>query len=1037
MDAAYLITGKESPNDRFGTGFIVWKDETAAWLATCAHVMKNIGEGHILLAGAHRAEVDKTSDAEDVALLRIDEPLDAEPLPLFVGAKSGDRVRLVGHYASAGQHHEKEITGRLGASSHVKTPGMDRRVRAWEFIAEEGGKLEQGFSGGPVIHEATGHVVGIATRSVGKGERGGVVSIQALEYLDPAFEQRMVADDQFAAPLTENDELPEPVRAYCRKASSLYETLPMAGFKGNFKVPIRIRDIYVSLGAMIHFLPGGDACFADADHAEACLKGHGIRDEITLLAAFAVAEEKDCRGLVILGDPGSGKTTHLKRVLLYCIRRGPRLIGLPPDMVPVFLPLRELGDGEKDLAGFIRSQLGKTELGTSESFGKDMLARGNLLFLFDGLDEVADPKQRERVSRWIEAAMNSASDCRFVVTSRFAGYTAKARLGAGFLEMHIRPLSKTQADDFVRNWYGLVERWRSGDPAQAAIRAEENAGDLIHRLEAPEFRSARVFELTRNPLLLTNICLIHMDRGNLPHTRVSLYEVCTEILLQLWREAAGIQVSLPAKKSIKVLQKAAHWMHQEERRTRATASELAPVIKPALKSVGWGGGEAADFLRAIRDESGILTGWDQEHYGFMHLGFQEYLTAREIRGRFQQEMNETGRSNRLAELAARFGESWWQEVALLLLALDDPPLFVPFMREVLNRADVAEHGEFLDMCIEDAAEFSAGPFVELVMQNAVPPVSFMSRLKSMFGGAPARDGADEALWERQLLALKVLERIDPTVLEPLKEKLLAHPFEKIRRWMGAAEDQADQRVIRADRGGYELVWIPEGRFLMGSPEDEPKRTKAESPQHEVTVPSFYMGRYPVTNEEYGVFLKDNSGVSEPEYWGDRRFNQPEQPVVGVSWEDVRAYAEWAGLRLPSEVEWEYACRAGTTTVYCWGDRPDCGMANYGNSSFVEECKEENPGKTSSVGSYPPNPWGLYDMHGNVFEWCEDDWHDSYKGAPEDGGPWIDSPKRGDDRVVRGGSWGYDAGGCRSAFRGRLSPGVRDFNLGFRLSRSCP
>lgn len=109
MESVYLLTGKENQKDRFGTGFVVWKDDEAAWLATCAHVAKDVGEENALLAGAHRAEVAAVGDAEDVALLRIDEPLDAEPPPLFLGAKTGDRVRLVGHSVSAGQHHEKEI----------------------------------------------------------------------------------------------------------------------------------------------------------------------------------------------------------------------------------------------------------------------------------------------------------------------------------------------------------------------------------------------------------------------------------------------------------------------------------------------------------------------------------------------------------------------------------------------------------------------------------------------------------------------------------------------------------------------------------------------------------------------------------------------------------------------------------------------------------------------------------------------------------------------------------------------------------------
>ena len=796
-----------------------------------------------------------------------------------------------------------------------------------------------------------------------------------------------------------DEDLEEEIRQYCRKADSLHATLPVAGFVTQLKVPIDIEDIYVPLHAVLDLRGLAGECFADATQAEVELRKCDAALEIALPEAFRQCTERKRRGVVILGDPGAGKTTHLKRLLLSCLRNGAGSIGLPQEMLPVFLPLRDLRDLKHGLDKFIQDQLASPHLQTPEGFGERLLKRGNLLFLLDGLDEVADRVQRKQVVEWIDQGLRLHPTCWFVVTSRFAGYTPDVHLGADFLEMHIRPLSEEQVAGFVHNWYRIVERGLAKDPEQAEGIAREKAEQLINRLREPDFRTRRVFELTRNPLLLTNICLVHRHRGQLPQKRARLYEECIDVLLEHWQRAKKLSTEVTAQQGRRVLQPAALWLHGQPERTRATADELAPYIEPALKSVGWTKGCAEEFLATIRDQSGLLTGWGVDQYGFMHLGFQEYLAAREIRSCAFNDQTV------LSELARHYGESWWQEVTLLLLALEDPSLFVPFMREVVRQPAFADSPAMVEMCLDDAAEKSAQPFVELL---EVDP------------------GKKKELWQRQLLALKMLARIDENQVEAMQARLAKHPFEELRQWLRERARKAIQDVIYAARGGYELVRIPGGAFMMGSPPSEEGRYENEDPVHEVRVPEFYMGRYPVTNEEYGRFLKDNPKSPEPEYWADRRFNQPRQPVVGVSWEDARRYASWAGLRLPSEAEWEYACRAGTQTRFYTGDSEK-------DLDQVGWYYKNSGGQTRPVGEKVPNSYGLYDMHGNVWEWVEDDYHGSYDSAPDDGSAWINEP-RGSDRVVRGGGWIFDARNCRSAMRFRDAPGAR-FLVGFRLSRS--
>ncbi|MBD1940005.1 bifunctional serine/threonine-protein kinase/formylglycine-generating enzyme family protein [Microcoleus sp. FACHB-68] len=245
----------------------------------------------------------------------------------------------------------------------------------------------------------------------------------------------------------------------------------------------------------------------------------------------------------------------------------------------------------------------------------------------------------------------------------------------------------------------------------------------------------------------------------------------------------------------------------------------------------------------------------------------------------------------------------------------------------------------------------------------------------------------------------------------------------------------------------ETVAIPGGKFLMGSPATEQERESSESPQHSVMLQPFFLGKYPVTQVQWQAVMGNNPA----------HFRGNNRPVENVSWNDAIAFCQklskktGRNYRLPSEAEWEYACRAGTTTPFYFGKTITSDLANY-NSDYIYASapKGVNRRETTDAGSFPPNAFGLYDMHGNVWEWCQDVWHENYNGAPSDGSAWESggdiihfygseegassplSKKHGYGRMQRGGSWYFNPRNCRSANRSRNVPDYWSYYIGFRV-----
>ena len=225
----------------------------------------------------------------------------------------------------------------------------------------------------------------------------------------------------------------------------------------------------------------------------------------------------------------------------------------------------------------------------------------------------------------------------------------------------------------------------------------------------------------------------------------------------------------------------------------------------------------------------------------------------------------------------------------------------------------------------------------------------------------------------------------------------------------------------------EMVSIPSGTFQMG---EEPDQYDQAQPIHQVTVKSFFMGKYPITQEQWQGVMGNNPSD----------FKGAKRPVENVSWQDAMEFCAklsqktGKNYRLPSEAEWEYACRAGTTTRFHFGETITPDLVNYdGRCPYASEPKGLFRQEITLVGSFPPNAFGLYDMHGNVWEWCSDRWHDNYNGAPCDGSSWETGGS--DDRVQRGGSWDDYAVNCRCAVRYGYALGFRDGDCGFRVAAS--
>jgi len=736
------------------------------------------------------------------------------------------------------------------------------------------------------------------------------------------------------------------------------------------------------------------------------------------------------RRFVVLGAPGMGKTTMF-RFIAYTVARLALGLARPDEfrldkkekLVPLYLPLPTLGESYDDLLGCLKDYLHKRFPGCKAlTSGLDaLLKNGQCLVLLDSLDEVASGKMRSRVQESIKGFLNNIDwQDNIVLLSCREGSWQKDDVSLNFpAVLQIADLDEAAIGEYLLHGFG----------------AENSAAALT--LKQKVCHTPRLRMLATNPFLLSLIAWLSQSE-QLPERRVELYEKCTGALLDEKHKDENDRyptVFGPDHADLKagVLADVAFTMMQRNLR-EIDRNALRAIVRESLGSKDVADERPGRLIDEIHKGSAILRETNAEHiYEFQHNTFREYFAAKKLHEALAPLLSEWERAKSRPGLAdfieQHAGKSnplrWindplWTEVNRLMVGLLEKP--TPVLEALFATDPTLGARCYLDADPEKVDhEVIKALWTERIDREE--RVKIVSSIKENL--TDERDVLDfiAGIFRTAETDTEVLYHCDALLLAMDSDEARQLSARMFEHWPKERQFQAHAEAFAQDKY-WQAAEIEGGEFNMGGEEYSDER-----PIHRVKISLFRLGRYAVTVGQYQRFDPGHKQRFIKEY---RKFFENEhQPVVLVSWYDAYIFSKWAGGRLPTEAEWEYACRAGTTTPFNTGDNLTTEQANYdGNYPYKNYPKGEYLEKTTPVGSYPPNTWGLCDMHGNVYDWCLDRWHSSYEGAPADGSAWESGESS--FRLVRGGCCDYDALYCRSAGRGGISPGGRDHNVGFRL-----
>ncbi|MFZ5519491.1 MAG: SUMF1/EgtB/PvdO family nonheme iron enzyme [Candidatus Zhuqueibacterota bacterium] len=709
--------------------------------------------------------------------------------------------------------------------------------------------------------------------------------------------------------------------------------------------------------------------------------------------------------VVIIGDPGCGKTTSLRHLAYdQACRNLERLHqNQEPEQLPVYIPLGIHGNADKSLRDYVWDVVRAyaLPLSVAENIETQVMA-GRALLLIDGLDEVPTESRRQ-VIRTFVGLMNRFPAHPLIVTSRVIGF--EHSLPATVLE--VLPLSHSLIDHFIHGWFKAISR--------------ESDGDALYRQIVSQ---PGLLELAYNPFLLSLIALIFEQGKQLPERRVDLYNLCVMTLLELWDKERKLLDRNRYDRTIKedLLMELALHFYEKEPLALLPIGEVFKAVGTIVNRLQLAC-DSKTILTEIEQNSGLLRKFSYRHYAFAHRTLFEYFVARALVAEID------GTTRLVAFFKKHNSDSQWSEIFRLATGLLQQP--TEFLKLVFDTDATLGARCYLDAnpdAVDHAvihkrwAQIDREQRIKLVqsvrerlpkppadqkeIQNALDFVTFLFRV-------PETD--TEVLYHCD----ELLRAIGSDEAMQLSQTMFNH-WPNDRKY-NLAELEKDKF--------WQQVEIEAGEFKMGSNEDDD-----EKPIHRVTVASFRLGQFPVTVGQYQRFDPGHKEQWRKEY--GKFFKDANQPVVEVTWFDAYIFCKWTGGRLPTEAEWEYACRAGTTTPFNTGENLTTDQANYdGNYPYKKFPKGKYLEKTTQVGSYTPNAWGLYDMHGNVWEWCSD-WYDAnyYQNSVSTN---PRGPSSGEARVLRGGSWNYYAYFCRASYRIWYIPSFRYSSIGFRVVQGSP